>query len=111
MLFASGIGIGLFYFGVAEPIWHYEPCYPPYGAFAGLAGCVPPLSPWHAALTNLRCFLGAANSCLSGQLYIPRDSQNLSPQSGAYIQGHNTQLTVSRCAQKLQRQPVRTPSR
>ena len=25
MLFAAGIGIGLFYFGVAEPIWHYEP--------------------------------------------------------------------------------------
>jgi len=27
MLFACGVGIGLFYFGVAEPIWHYEPCY------------------------------------------------------------------------------------
>ena len=25
MLFASGIGIGLFYFGVAEPVWHYAP--------------------------------------------------------------------------------------
>ena len=25
MLFAAGIGMGLFYFGVAEPIWHYEP--------------------------------------------------------------------------------------
>lgn len=25
MLFAAGLGIGLFYFGVAEPIWHYEP--------------------------------------------------------------------------------------
>ena len=25
MLFAAGIGIGLFYFGVGEPIWHYEP--------------------------------------------------------------------------------------
>ena len=25
MLFAAGIGIGLFYFGVAEPIWHYAP--------------------------------------------------------------------------------------
>ena len=25
MLFAAGIGIGLFYFGVTEPIWHYEP--------------------------------------------------------------------------------------
>lgn len=25
MLFASGIGIGLFYFGVADPIFHYEP--------------------------------------------------------------------------------------
>ena len=25
MLFAAGVGIGLFYFGVAEPIFHYEP--------------------------------------------------------------------------------------
>ena len=25
MLFASGIGVGLFYFGVAEPIFHYQP--------------------------------------------------------------------------------------
>lgn len=25
MLFAAGVGIGLFYFGVAEPILHYEP--------------------------------------------------------------------------------------
>ena len=25
MLFAAGMGIGLFYFGVGEPIWHYEP--------------------------------------------------------------------------------------
>ncbi|XP_032221430.2 glycine betaine transporter 1 [Nematostella vectensis] len=25
MLFAAGIGVGLFYFGVAEPIYHYEP--------------------------------------------------------------------------------------
>ena len=25
MLFAAGIGIGLFFFGVAEPIFHYEP--------------------------------------------------------------------------------------
>ena len=25
MLFAAGVGVGLFYFGVAEPIWHYEP--------------------------------------------------------------------------------------
>eukprot|EP00112_Aurelia_sp_Birch-Aquarium-sp1_P010001 Seg21581.1 transcript_id=Seg21581.1/GoldUCD/mRNA.D3Y31 product="Glycine betaine transporter" protein_id=Seg21581.1/GoldUCD/D3Y31 len=25
MLFAAGIGIGLFYFGVAEPIFHYAP--------------------------------------------------------------------------------------
>lgn len=25
MLFAAGIGIGLFFFGVAEPIYHYEP--------------------------------------------------------------------------------------
>lgn len=27
MLFAAGLGIGLFFFGVAEPIFHYEPCY------------------------------------------------------------------------------------
>ena len=25
MLFAAGIGVGLFYFGVAEPIYHYAP--------------------------------------------------------------------------------------
>jgi len=25
MLFAAGIGVGLFYYGVAEPIYHYEP--------------------------------------------------------------------------------------
>ena len=25
MLFAGGIGIGLFYFGVAEPVSHYAP--------------------------------------------------------------------------------------
>lgn len=25
MLFAAGIGVGLFYFGVAEPVWHYAP--------------------------------------------------------------------------------------
>ena len=25
MLFAAGIGIGLFYFGVAETIFHYQP--------------------------------------------------------------------------------------
>ena len=25
MLFSAGIAIGLFYFGVAEPIYHYEP--------------------------------------------------------------------------------------
>ena len=25
--YAAGIGIGLFFFGVAEPIIHYEPCY------------------------------------------------------------------------------------
>lgn len=25
MLFAAGIGVGFFYFGVAEPIYHYEP--------------------------------------------------------------------------------------
>lgn len=25
MLFAAGVGIGLFYFGVSEPIQHYEP--------------------------------------------------------------------------------------
>lgn len=29
MLFAAGIGIGLFFFGVAEPVLHYEPG--PYG--------------------------------------------------------------------------------
>lgn len=28
MMFSAGIGIGLFFFGVAEPIYHYEPCYP-----------------------------------------------------------------------------------
>jgi choline-glycine betaine transporter len=26
MMFSAGIGIGLFFFGVAEPILHYEPC-------------------------------------------------------------------------------------
>eukprot|EP00892_Ulva_mutabilis_P009681 jgi/Ulvmu1/7085/UM033_0146.1 len=26
MMFSAGIGIGLFFFGVAEPIYHYEPC-------------------------------------------------------------------------------------
>lgn len=26
-MFSAGIGIGLFFFGVAEPIFHYEPCY------------------------------------------------------------------------------------
>ncbi len=25
MLFASGIGVGMFYYGVAEPIFHYAP--------------------------------------------------------------------------------------
>jgi choline-glycine betaine transporter len=25
MLFAAGIGVGFFYFGVAEPVFHYEP--------------------------------------------------------------------------------------
>lgn len=25
MLFSAGIGIGLFYFGVAEPVFHYQP--------------------------------------------------------------------------------------
>ena len=25
MLFAAGIGVGFFYFGVAEPVYHYEP--------------------------------------------------------------------------------------
>lgn len=25
MLFAAGIGVGLFYFGVAEPVYHYSP--------------------------------------------------------------------------------------
>jgi hypothetical protein len=33
---AAGIGIGLFFFGVAEPIQHYEPCYGP--PFAGPEG-------------------------------------------------------------------------
>eukprot|EP00892_Ulva_mutabilis_P009685 jgi/Ulvmu1/7089/UM033_0150.1 len=27
MMFSAGIGIGLFFFGVAEPMQHYEPCY------------------------------------------------------------------------------------
>ncbi|CEM17339.1 unnamed protein product [Vitrella brassicaformis CCMP3155] len=27
MLFCCGVGVGMFYFGVAEPIFHYEPCY------------------------------------------------------------------------------------
>lgn len=30
MLFSAGIGIGLFYFGVAEPVFHYQPK-KPYG--------------------------------------------------------------------------------
>jgi choline-glycine betaine transporter len=30
MLFSAGIGIGLFYFGVAEPVFHYQP-EEPYG--------------------------------------------------------------------------------
>lgn len=25
-MFSAGIGIGLFFFGVAEPVFHYEPC-------------------------------------------------------------------------------------
>lgn len=25
-MFSAGIGIGLFFFGVAEPVSHYEPC-------------------------------------------------------------------------------------
>lgn len=25
MLFAAGIGVGFFYFGVAEPVYHYVP--------------------------------------------------------------------------------------
>jgi choline-glycine betaine transporter len=33
MMFSAGIGIGLFFFGVAEPIFHYEPCAP--SSFAG----------------------------------------------------------------------------
>lgn len=27
MLFAAGVGVGLFYFGVAEPVSHYQPSY------------------------------------------------------------------------------------
>ena len=27
MLFASGIAVGFFYYGVGETVWHYEPCY------------------------------------------------------------------------------------
>lgn len=34
MMFSAGIGIGLFFFGVAEPIFHYEPCALK-GVFAG----------------------------------------------------------------------------
>lgn len=30
MLFAAGIGIGLFFYGVAEPIYHYRPGGPGY---------------------------------------------------------------------------------
>ena len=25
MLFAAGVGVGLFYYGVAEPVYHYQP--------------------------------------------------------------------------------------
>ena len=40
MMFSAGIGIGLFFFGVAEPIFHYEPCASS-GVFAGEDGaCV-----------------------------------------------------------------------
>jgi choline-glycine betaine transporter len=28
MMFSCGIGIGLFFYGVAEPILHYQPCFP-----------------------------------------------------------------------------------
>jgi choline-glycine betaine transporter len=43
MMFSCGVGIGLFFFGVAEPIFHYEPCSPgtlgpdgkPTNSFAG----------------------------------------------------------------------------
>lgn len=34
MMFSAGIGIGLFFFGVAEPIFHYEPC-ASFGVFSG----------------------------------------------------------------------------
>jgi choline-glycine betaine transporter len=34
MMFSAGVGIGLFFFGVAEPIYHYEPCASK-GTFAG----------------------------------------------------------------------------
>mmetsp|Transcript_15818 Transcript_15818/g.40175 ORF Transcript_15818/g.40175 Transcript_15818/m.40175 type:complete len:652 (+) Transcript_15818:403-2358(+) len=36
MLFASGIAVGFFYYGVGETIWHYEPCYG--STFAGAEG-------------------------------------------------------------------------
>ena len=32
MLFCSGIGVGLFYFGVAEPVWHYTTGYNRYSS-------------------------------------------------------------------------------
>ena len=35
MMFSAGIGIGLFFFGVAEPVGHYEPCASS-GDFAGV---------------------------------------------------------------------------
>ncbi|XP_028413318.1 uncharacterized protein LOC114536169 [Dendronephthya gigantea] len=35
MLFAAGVGIGLFYFGVAEPVLHYEPGGPQRNRFWG----------------------------------------------------------------------------
>ena len=35
MLFAAGVGIGLFYFGVAEPILHYQPKKPHGNRFWG----------------------------------------------------------------------------
>jgi choline-glycine betaine transporter len=35
MMFSAGIGIGLFFFGVAEPLLHYEPCAFSQSIFAG----------------------------------------------------------------------------
>jgi len=36
MLFASGVAVGFFYYGVGETVWHYEPCYG--STFAGVDG-------------------------------------------------------------------------